>query len=66
MIKVIEPPKSNKEIPKRLTCRNCEAVLEYMRGDLTRHEDYDFGGGRYTYNGLKCPCCGWVNKETLS
>ena len=60
MVKVIE----EKSVPKaRITCSNCDSLLEYGNADL--HKDYESDKSNITawatFNGpmcLTCPVCG--------
>mgnify|MGYP006921318049 CR=1 FL=1 len=58
MVKIIKeaPP----EIPKRLICYHCKALLEYMKSDVRRGE---FGAmGDYSWEEyIRCPSCKTFN-----
>lgn len=43
--------------PKKLTCRDCEAVLEYTQADVKHTRT---PGQVYDY--IVCPVCGQVNR----
>jgi ribosomal protein S27E len=48
------PPPS---LVKQCLCRNCGATLEYIPRDVQKEIHADYGGGRDTYEFIKCPDC---------
>jgi len=53
MAKIVEGPK-----PKRVTCRDCEAVIEYLPEEVERYSGRDYSGGPDGYERVKCPRTG--------
>lgn len=49
-MKVIKEGKLHIEVPKQITCRDCESVLEYTKQDITT--------GQYNEPIIICPVCG--------
>lgn len=55
-IKVVAQDQS---VGKRITCRNCGAVNEYLPIDVRLlHHGYDYGGSVSTAEGFPCGQCG--------
>jgi RNase P subunit RPR2 len=42
---------------KRVTCKNCASILEYLPIDLKEKTNSDYDGGRYTIKCITCPSC---------
>lgn len=43
---------------KRITCRNCNSLLEYMQNEVKAGKfNMDYLGDYDTYNYIKCPSC---------
>jgi len=42
---------------KRITCRNCAAILEYTQSEVDSKIVRDYGGGTDTYHFITCPKC---------
>lgn len=42
---------------KRVTCKNCASILEYLPVDLKERTGSDYSGGRYTIKYITCPEC---------
>jgi len=56
MAKVI---KIDNTIAKRITCRDCGALIEYFPNEVeSRVENEPYGGGTDMYHYLTCPNCG--------
>lgn len=45
------------EFVKRVTCRNCSSVLEYVQSEVQKDYSTDYLGGKDYYNFITCPCC---------
>lgn len=46
------------EVAKKVTCRNCSAILEYTPSDTRKEYTlYDYSGGRGAYYLINCPNC---------
>lgn len=43
---------------KRITCRNCASVLEYVPAEERRDYSTDYTGGKDYFSYVICPCCG--------
>ena len=56
MIKVVGQAN---EVAKRVTCRNCGAILEYTPHDLQEQLTKDITGSADIVFYLKCPQCGY-------
>lgn len=56
MIKVVGQDGS---VAKRVTCRNCGAILEYTPHDLKEQQTKDITGSADIVFYLKCPQCGY-------
>ena len=50
MATIVEGPK-----PKRVTCRDCSAVMEYLPEEVQEHHGTDYSGGPDGYKRVKCP-----------
>lgn len=50
MAEIIKPPKK-----KRVRCRECKAVIEYLPEEIERHDGRDYSGGPDGYERVKCP-----------
>ena len=44
-------------VVKEVICRNCGATLNYVPADVQKRTVSDYGGGRDTYEFIKCPPC---------
>lgn len=42
---------------KRVTCKHCGSILEYLPRDVVHVVHTDYGGGSDTYSHIKCPEC---------
>jgi len=42
---------------KRVTCKNCGAILEYTKAEVREHHGTDYGGGPDGFEYIKCPQC---------
>lgn len=42
---------------RRVTCRNCASVLQYVNAEVKDERHYDYGGGSDIYYYITCPCC---------
>jgi RNase P subunit RPR2 len=42
---------------KRVTCRNCSSILEYVQSEVQSYIHHDYGGGADTVYHISCPCC---------
>ncbi len=45
-------------VVKRVTCRNCSSVLEYVPGEVKSRSGKDYSGGPDGKEWIDCPCCG--------
>lgn len=43
---------------KRITCRDCASIIEYVECEVKTSTHRDYGGGSETYRELPCPQCG--------
>ena len=43
---------------KRVTCRNCSSVLEYIPAEVKSRSGRDYSGGPDGKEWIDCPCCG--------
>lgn len=43
---------------KRITCKNCASVLEYMLSEVKIYRGTDYGGGSEGAEWVDCPNCG--------
>ena len=50
MAKIVKPPK-----PKRVTCKECKAVMEYLPEEVEERHGTDYGGGPDGWERVKCP-----------
>lgn len=48
--RIVEPPTG-----RRVKCRACGAVIEYMPEHVQRHDGTDYTGGADGYERVKCP-----------
>ena len=49
----------DQDVVKKITCRNCAAVLEYTPSDVRNlWSGTDYGGGPDGADGFNCPNCG--------
>lgn len=53
MAQIVEGPKL-----KRVTCQECEAVMEYLPEEVERHDGTDYAGGSSGYERVRCPRAG--------
>ena len=53
MARIVEPPK-----PKRVTCKDCGAVMEYLPEEVEEHHGTDYSGGLDVWKRVKCPRVG--------
>lgn len=52
------------QIPKKITCRHCGAINEYVPNDVrTLHRGTDISGGPDGADGFNCAAC---NKEVYT
>ena len=42
---------------KKVTCRECTAIIEYTRSEVEDYVSHDYGGGSDTVYYIKCPNC---------
>jgi DNA-directed RNA polymerase subunit RPC12/RpoP len=42
---------------RRVTCRDCGSILEYLPRDVEHKTHHDYSGGSDTYSFIKCPEC---------
>lgn len=45
-------------VSRRVTCRNCAAINEYLKGDVKEHRVTDYTGGYDTEYIITCGGCG--------
>jgi len=50
MATIVEGPQ-----PRRVACRDCKAVIEYLPEEVERHDGRDWTGGPAGYERVKCP-----------
>ena len=50
--------KIDKKIEKKITHKECGAVIGYFENEVVKKSIKDLGGGSDTYNHLTCPHCG--------
>lgn len=43
---------------KRITCRNCASVLEYVQAEVKTYRGTDYSGGSDGMDWVDCPNCG--------
>lgn len=43
---------------KRITCRNCASVLEYVQAEVKTYNGRDYSGGSDGMDWVDCPNCG--------
>ena len=43
--------------PRKITCRDCGAILEYEKRDVERKTIQDYGGGSDEVEFIRCPQC---------
>ena len=43
---------------KRITCRKCASILQYLPIDLRNQKSTDYGGGTDYVEFIICPTCG--------
>lgn len=43
---------------KRVTCKNCAAIVEYVNNEVQRGSSTDYTGSADYYNCILCPNCG--------
>lgn len=51
-------------VVKRITCRNCSSILEYVPSEVQTQVSEDYGGGTDVLKYINCPCC--TQKVTIS
>ena len=55
-VRIINPD-PHPDIVKRVCCRNCGALLEYVPNDVKRRDGTDYGGGPDGEEWVDCPNC---------
>lgn len=45
-------------VVKRVTCRNCASILEYVPCEVRENYSTDYTGDKDYYKYILCPCCG--------
>ena len=56
MVKIVGRDES---VVKKITCRNCAAMLEYTPSEVRNlWSGSDYGGGSAGADGFNCPSCG--------
>jgi len=48
----------DEEKKKKVTCRECTAILKYALTEVKSRVDSDYGGGSDTVYFITCPGCG--------
>lgn len=54
MVKIVGRDES---LVKRVTCKGCACILEYNLSEVTRIQDYEYGGIINVTELLECPNC---------
>lgn len=54
MIKIVGKDES---LIKRITCKRCSSILEYLPADEHIDTGRDYGGGSWEVVSINCPCC---------
>jgi RNase P subunit RPR2 len=47
----------DESVKKRVTCRKCSAILQYVPKEVKSHKSYDYGGGCDINYYVTCPAC---------
>jgi RNase P subunit RPR2 len=45
-------------VKKRCTCKNCGAIIKYVKADIRTYRGKDWGGFDSGNEWIKCPGCG--------
>jgi RNase P subunit RPR2 len=54
MVKIVGKDES---LVKRITCKRCSSILEYLPADEHIETGRDYGGGSWAIVSIVCPCC---------
>lgn len=44
-------------VVKRVTCRNCSSILEYVQAEVKKYRGTDYTGGADGQDWIDCPQC---------
>jgi DNA-directed RNA polymerase subunit RPC12/RpoP len=45
-------------LKKRVSCKNCSAIILYVKNDVKSYSGTDYGGGPDGHEWVDCPNCG--------
>ncbi len=48
----------DEKVKKRVTCKNCSAIIEYVPNDVKHYNGTDYSGGSDGMEWVDCPNCG--------